>query len=186
MNIGTVDAMTRAAPSIVLVLIVCGLGACGDGDDDSVADRSPTSSMPTPERDALPVEGEPGSDGSANADDADDSAGTDDTAGDGLYPDVVDATATYHPESGTFSFDVTLSSPYDSPERYADAWRIVGPDGEQYGERILTHDHAAEQPFTRSLSDVTIPDGVDVVTVEGRDQRNGYGGATITVELVRS
>ena len=98
------------------------------------------------------------------------------------YPDVV-AVETDRDVDGSYRFDVTISSPYDSPERYADAWRVVGPDGTEYGVRILLHDHANEQPFTRSLSGVEIPDGIDSVTVEGRDLINGWGGAIIEVDL---
>ena len=101
--------------------------------------------------------------------------------GDGLFPDVVDATV--ERDGDTFRFDVTLSSPYDTPERYADAWRVVGPDGNVLGVRELLHDHQDEQPFTRSLSGVEVPAGVDTVTIEGRDQLNGWGGATFEVEL---
>lgn len=97
------------------------------------------------------------------------------------FPDIVDASATF--ANGSWTFLVTVSSPYDSPQRYADGWRIVGPDGAEYGFRLLTHDHASEQPFTRSLPDVEIPDGVTVVTIEGRDQRNGFGGATFELTL---
>ncbi len=101
-----------------------------------------------------------------------------------LYPDVVGVEAV-HDGDGSWTFDVTLSSPYDSPERYADAWRVVGPDGTVFGERILLHDHAAEQPFTRSQSGIEIPDEVTTVTVEGRDQVSGWGGATMDVTLER-
>ena len=103
------------------------------------------------------------------------------TTGDGLYPDVVDAVA--ESTDGEWRFDVTLSSPYDTPERYADAWRVVGPDGAVFGVRELAHDHQNEQPFTRSLSGVEIPVGVTTVTIEGRDQLNGWGGATLTLDL---
>ncbi len=99
-----------------------------------------------------------------------------------LFPDVVGVEA-QRAEDGTWQFDVTLSSPYDSPERYADAWRVVGPDGTVYGERILLHDHATEQPFTRSQSGIEIPDGVVEVLVEGRDQVSGWGGETVTYAL---
>lgn len=99
------------------------------------------------------------------------------------FPDVVDATAEFDGETWTIS--ATLSSPYDSPERYADAWRVVGPEGTVYGERILTHDHANEQPFTRSQSGIEIPDDVGEVTIEGRDQVSGYGGETFTLTLPR-
>lgn len=40
-----------------------------------------------------------------------------------------------------------------------------------------------EQPFTRQQSNVEIPDSVDEVTIEGRDQANGFGGGTVTVDL---
>ena len=106
------------------------------------------------------------------------------TRGDGLFPDVVGAGATQSGD-GTWTFDVTLSSPYDSPERYADAWRVVGPDGTVYGERILAHDHANEQPFTRSQSGIVIPAGVQTVLIEGRDQVNGWGGGTFSFTLTR-
>lgn len=98
------------------------------------------------------------------------------------FPDVVDATATLDAD-GTWTFAVTLSSPYDGPDRYADAWRVVAPDGTVLGERSLLHHHANEQPFTRSLSGVTIGTDVDTVTIEGRDQRYGYGGGTLTIDL---
>ena len=101
---------------------------------------------------------------------------------DGLFPDVVEAVVS-RADDGTWRFDVTLSSPYDTPERYADAWRILAPDGTELGVRVLAHDHQFEQPFTRSLSGVAIPSDVTTVTVQGRDQRNGWGGATVEVGL---
>lgn len=101
-----------------------------------------------------------------------------------LFPDVIDATAQQDGD-GTWTVNATLSSPYDSAERYADGWRVVGQDGTVYGIRVLTHDHADEQPFTRSHSGIEIPEGVEVVTVEGRDQLSGWGGQTFELELPR-
>lgn len=83
----------------------------------------------------------------------------------------------------TYDVAVTISSPYDSPERYADGWRVIAADGEVLGTHTLLHDHASEQPFTRVQRGLVIPDGVEEVTVEGRDQANGYGGLTLTVEV---
>lgn len=100
------------------------------------------------------------------------------------FPEIVEATAIGN--GGTWTFEVTVSSPYDTPERYADGWRVLGPDGTVYGEHELTHDHAAEQPFTRTKEGVAIPDGIDEVTIEGRDLVNGYGGPTVTVQLESS
>ena len=42
-----------------------------------------------------------------------------------------------------------------------------------------------EQPFTRSLSGVVIPEGVDTVTVEAHDSVHGWGGAAVEVTLPR-
>lgn len=100
-----------------------------------------------------------------------------------LFPDVVDVEVTDE-GGGEFTVAVTLSSPYDSPERYADAWRVLDEDGNELGVRELTHDHASEQPFTRQTT-VAIPDDVERVTVEGRDQVSGYGGETVTVDVPR-
>ena len=107
-----------------------------------------------------------------------------DDGSDGLHPDVIGAVVESE-SGGSFTVSATLSSPYDSPERYADAWRVVAPDGEALGVRELLHDHANEQPFTRSLRGVEIPDDVSQVTIEGRDQINGWGGATVSVEVPR-
>lgn len=98
------------------------------------------------------------------------------------YPDVIDVQVT---ETGDahYRVDATLSSPYDSPERYADAFRVKTPDGRTLGVRELLHDHASEQPFTRSLNNVEIPPEVTEVVVEGRDKVHGYGGQVQNVRI---
>jgi hypothetical protein len=84
---------------------------------------------------------------------------------------------------GRFDFDVTISSPYDTPQRYADAFRVTGEGGVVYGERVLLHDHASEQPFTRDLYGVSIPAGVRAVTVQARDSKHGYDGKSVRADL---
>jgi hypothetical protein len=99
-----------------------------------------------------------------------------------LHPDVVGVKV--RPRGAdAFDFDVTLSSPYDRPERYADAFRVMASDGRVFGERVLLHDHMDEQPFTRDLHGVKIPADIRDVVVQGRDQKSGYGGKTMTVKL---
>jgi hypothetical protein len=98
------------------------------------------------------------------------------------FPEILDAQAT-RDTNGAWTFAVTISSPYDSPQRYADAWRVLGGDGTEYGLRILTHDHAAEQPFTRSLAGVEISGSVDHVQIEARDLVNGWSGTTFELLL---
>ncbi len=84
-----------------------------------------------------------------------------------------------------WSFDVTVQHADTGWDHYADAWRVVGPDGTVYGTRTLFHPHVDEQPFTRSLAGVEIPAGVTEVTVEAHDSEHGWGGAAVTVALPR-
>jgi len=104
------------------------------------------------------------------------------TAAGQKFPDVLSAKVTAR-GAQAFDFDVTVSSPYDTPQRYADAFRVMGKDHKVFGERILFHDHAGEQPFTRDLYGVKIPAGVRTVVIQARDQKFGYGGKTIEVAL---
>ena len=98
------------------------------------------------------------------------------------FPDVL-AVQVRAASAGVFNFDVKVSSPYDTPRRYADGFRVTTPEGEVLGERKLWHDHQGEQPFTRDLYGVKIPSGVSAVLVQARDQVHGYGGAMVRVGL---
>lgn len=169
--------------SIALVAAACGDDETAEDTADAVIDEALDSTTSTTDDSEPVTDGTDGTDAADAADagpeDADDSDGG---QLEELFPDVVGATAE-RAGDGSWTFSATLSSPYDTPDRYADAWRVVGPDGEVYGIRELTHDHANEQPFTRSQSGIVVPDGVTAVTVEGRDQVSGWGGATVEVEL---
>ena len=98
------------------------------------------------------------------------------------YPNVI-SVKVKHDTGDLFDFDVTVSSPYDTPQRYADAFRVVDKVGRVYGERKLVHDHEDEQPFTRDLYGVFIPKGIRSVVIEARDQKYGYGGAKLEAML---
>ena len=84
---------------------------------------------------------------------------------------------------GKWRFSVTLLHDDEGWDHYADRWDVVGPDGTVYGKRVLAHPHENEQPFTRSLSGVVIPDGVTSVTIRGNDSVHGLGGKETTVDL---
>jgi hypothetical protein len=102
--------------------------------------------------------------------------------GEQKYPDVMAVNVRDRGENH-FDFDVTISSEYDTPQRYADAFRVMSSDGEVFGVRTLWHDHEGEQPFTRDLYGVNIMQGIKHVIVQARDQKYGYGGKTMTVAL---
>jgi hypothetical protein len=186
----SVDQPHRISLAVAALVAGLVLGGCGAGDDDTHLDVAGTTG-PSDADDDDAVRGDdaaatttrtaPATDEEAAATTTDDGSGEEAEA---LYPDVIAVTAS-EAGNGTWNVSATLSSPYDSPERYADAWRVLGPDGTVYGIRELAHDHAGEQPFTRSLSSVEIPDDVDEITIEGRDQVSGWGGATVTITLER-
>jgi hypothetical protein len=84
---------------------------------------------------------------------------------------------------GVYRFDVTVAHGDEGWDHYADAWDVVAPDGAVLGTRVLLHPHDNEQPFTRSLGGVAIPDGITEVTIRAKDSVHGYGGAEMTVAL---
>ena len=84
---------------------------------------------------------------------------------------------------GTYRFDVTVRHADESWEHYADRWEVVAPDRTVLGTRILLHPHVDEQPFTRSLDGVAVPEGVAEVTVRARDSVHGDGGEVMTVAV---
>lgn len=98
------------------------------------------------------------------------------------HPDVL-AVKVRASGTDTFDFDVIISSPYDTPARYADAFRATTDGGQVLGERKLLHDHQNEQPFTRDLYGVKIAPHIKKVLIQARDQKFGYGGKTVEVLL---
>ena len=83
----------------------------------------------------------------------------------------------------TYHFSVTVSHNDEGWEHYADKWEILAPDGQVLGTRTLLHPHVDEQPFTRSLSPVEIPEGITEVTIRAHDLVHEYGGKVMRVML---
>jgi hypothetical protein len=82
-----------------------------------------------------------------------------------------------------YTFSVMVAHTDKGWDHYADRWEIVAPDGRVLATRVLLHPHVDEQPFTRSLGDVAIPDGIETVEVRAHDSVHGLGGQTMTVKL---
>jgi hypothetical protein len=87
------------------------------------------------------------------------------------------------PTASGFTIEATVRSADTGWEKYADAWQIRAPDGVVLGERVLTHPHVDEQPFTRSLSAVAIPPDVERVTLIAHDLVSGFCGAALELEV---
>ena len=91
---------------------------------------------------------------------------------------------------GSWTFNVTVAHPDTGWEDYADGWDVVLPDGTVLKPdasspftRLLLHPHENEQPFTRSQSNIIVPDGITQVTVRAHDLVHGFGGQEVTVDL---
>ena len=84
---------------------------------------------------------------------------------------------------GSYRFDVTLRHADSGWDHYADRWEVLTTAGEIIATRTLYHPHVDEQPFTRSLSGVKIPNGVRQVVIRGHDSVHGYSGKQKRVDL---
>ncbi|MBT8459929.1 MAG: hypothetical protein HKP37_12205 [Boseongicola sp.] len=101
----------------------------------------------------------------------------------GFADDASIENVTARASGSDWSFSVTLLHGDTGWDDYADGWRVVAEDGTVLGTRTLFHPHVNEQPFTRSLSGVEIPDGVKRVYIEARTNTDGWGAARLEVEL---
>lgn len=78
---------------------------------------------------------------------------------------------------------VTISHPDEGWEHFADGWEVLDADGNRLGFRELLHPHVEEQPFTRSLSGIVIPDGTRVIFIRPHCSEHGWAENTMRVEL---
>lgn len=85
----------------------------------------------------------------------------------------------------TYVFNVTVAHGDTGWEHYADRWEIVSGDGEVIATRVLVHPHVTEQPFTRGLAGVKVPEGAISVIVRAHDSVHEYGGLEVSTDLPR-
>ena len=85
--------------------------------------------------------------------------------------------------AGSCTFAVTLEHEDQGWNHYADQWDVMKMDDNFLGSRVLHHPHDNEQPFTRSLSGVSIPAGVSQVKIRARDSVHGYSSQEFLVDL---
>ena len=96
--------------------------------------------------------------------------------------DVLNVNASKGP-GNTYSFEVTVEHADTGWDHYADKWDILDDAGNVLGTRVIYHPHVDEQPFTRRLSGVEIPESIKKVTIRAHDSVHGYGGRDYIVEL---
>jgi len=80
-------------------------------------------------------------------------------------------------------FDVTLAHPDTGWDHYADGWELIDEAGNQIAYRELMHPHVEEQPFTRSLRNVMLPDGLRTLWVRAKCSQDGWSTNTFEVTL---
>ncbi len=79
--------------------------------------------------------------------------------------------------------DVTLKHDDSGWDHYANIWRIEDQNGQVLANRILMHPHVDEQPFTRGLSKVEIPDSAQILYIRAHDNVHGWSTNTLRVDL---
>ena len=88
--------------------------------------------------------------------------------------------------SGTWRANVTLNHADTGWKHYADAWRLVDEKGGEISKRTLYHPHVNEQPFTRSLSNIQIPENTKIIFIEAHDLNRGWSPNKVKVDLRKS
>lgn len=86
---------------------------------------------------------------------------------------------------GTYQVHVTIRHADTGWDHYADGWAVELPDGTRIGYRTLYHPHVEEQPFTRSLSGLQIPQEVSAIVIRAHDSVHGYSKATLSIPVPR-
>ena len=88
-------------------------------------------------------------------------------------------------KTGTETFNLSVTVKHDDSgwKHYADKWDVTGSQEVILGTRTLYHPHVDEQPFTRSLTNVSVNSMVQEVSVRAHCSVHGYGGKTITVKV---
>ncbi len=103
------------------------------------------------------------------------------TAATADMPEILDVTAE---KSGmTWRVDVTLRHPDTGWDHFADGWEVRDADGNRLGHRELHHPHVEEQPFTRALVNLDLPDGTREIFIRAHCSVDGWTEDEVRVEV---
>jgi len=98
-------------------------------------------------------------------------------------PRVLDAEAE---KSGMgWRIEVTVEHKDTGWDDYANAWEVLDENGNQLALRELMHPHVNEQPFTRSLPLVMVPDGTRRVWIVAHASGDGAKSEAYALDLER-
>ena len=82
-----------------------------------------------------------------------------------------------------WSIHVTLQHDDTGWDHYADAWEVLDSEGNVLGTRILHHPHVEEQPFTRAIHSLVLPDGTREITVRARCSVDDWSDEVTKIKL---
>ncbi|MEM7193780.1 MAG: hypothetical protein AAF402_02435 [Pseudomonadota bacterium] len=91
---------------------------------------------------------------------------------------------------GSWRFNVTVEHADTGWQDYADGWDVMDEQGNVLKRknsdpftRLLLHPHENEQPFTRSVSGIKVPENTRYLTVRAHELKDGFGGKEVVVDL---
>lgn len=171
--------------AVALVLVA---SACGGGDEDLLQGATTTATTAAPTiapATTLPVTTSPVTTAPVTTAAVTTTPVTTTPTGAADCPEVL-AVELRQVSPGVFTVTTTVRSVDVEGVSYADAWEVRDMDGTVLGVRVLTHPHANEQPFTRSLANVAISADVLEVEVAARDSVRGFCGIGLIVAVPHS
>lgn len=86
-------------------------------------------------------------------------------------------------EKGSWNINVTLKHGDEGWKHFSNAWRVVDKQGNVLANRVLGHPHVNEQPFTRGLSNISIPKKIQIVFIEAHDLKHGWAPKRLKVDI---
>ncbi|MFD0860017.1 hypothetical protein [Roseovarius aquimarinus] len=82
-----------------------------------------------------------------------------------------------------WKFTVTIRHEDTGWDHYANGWDVLAEDGTVLATRTLHHPHVEEQPFTRSLRQVLLPDGTRRVFIRAHCSKGAATKEPVAVEI---
>lgn len=104
-------------------------------------------------------------------------------AGPALAGDPVVKGVTVEKVGMLWNVHVTLEHRDTGWDHFADGWEVLDKHGKKLAYRELMHPHVKEQPFTRSISGVVIPDGTREIFIKPHCSVHGWSKTLMRVEL---
>ena len=84
-----------------------------------------------------------------------------------------------------WKISVTIEHQDTGWDHYVTGWEVLDAAGNRLAYRKLHHPHVTEQPFTRSLHSVTVPDGTRKVYIVAHCSNGGGTSEPYKVKMKR-